>query len=179
MFIFSLVDHTSSSGSSSRASEPWNRTLSLVSISLFHLDQEKAMAEDRRAICSYIQFVTMEFYQGETKKKLDRPLPRWILCKYNRNHDQKVQRFLFFTHIYWKYFDYINHVFSKQKFYEIINVGLALFLTLFWMLTYLEESSAGNKLMPASFMIWEIIVNTLVKLNSQLLKVLKIGKKDL
>lgn len=61
------------------------------------------------------------------KKKLDRPLPRWILCKYNRNHDQKVQRFLFFTHIYWKYFDYINHVFSKQKFYEIINVGLALF----------------------------------------------------
>lgn len=167
MFIFSLVDHTSSSGSSSRASEPWNRTLSLVSISLFHLDQEKAMAEDRRAICSYIQFVTMEFYQGETKKKLDRPLPRWILCKYNRNHDQKVQRFLFFTHIYWKYFDYINHVFSKQKFYEIINVGLALFLTLFWMLTYLEESSAGNKLMPASFMIWEIIVNTLVKLNSQ------------
>lgn len=179
MFIFSLVDHTSSSGSSSRASEPWNRTLSLVSISLFHLDQEKAMADDRRAICSYIQFVTMEFYQGETKKKLDRPLPRWILCKYNRNHDQKVQRFLFFTHIYWKYFDYINHVFSKQKFYEIINVGLALFLTLFWMLTYLEESSAGNKLMPASFMIWEIIVNTLVKLNSQLLKVLKIGKKDL
>lgn len=167
MFIFSLVDHTSSSGSSSRASEPWNRTLSLVSISLFHLDQEKAMADDRRAICSYIQFVTMEFYQGETKKKLDRPLPRWILCKYNRNHDQKVQRFLFFTHIYWKYFDYINHVFSKQKFYEIINVGLALFLTLFWMLTYLEESSAGNKLMPASFMIWEIIVNTLVKLNSQ------------
>lgn len=113
------------------------------------------------------------------KKKLDRPLPRWILCKYNRNHDQKVQRFLFFTHIYWKYFDYINHVFSKQKFYEIINVGLALFLTLFWMLTYLEESSAGNKLMPASFMIWEIIVNTLVKLNSQLLKVLQIGKKDL
>lgn len=179
MFIFSLVDHTSSSGSSSRASEPWNRTLSLVSISLFHLDQEKAMAEDRRAICSYIQFVTMEFYQGETKKNLSRPLPRWILCKYNRNHDQKVQRFLFFTHIYWKYFDYINHVFSKQKFYEIINVGLALFLTLFWMLTYLEESSAGNKLMPASFMIWEIIVNTLVKLNSQLLKVLKIGKKDL
>lgn len=179
MFIFSLVDHTSSNGSSSRASEPWNRTLSLVSISLFHLDQEKAMADDRRAICSYIQFVTMEFYQGETKKKLDRPLPRWILCKYNRNHDQKVQRFLFFTHIYWKYFDYINHVFSKQKFYEIINVGLALFLTLFWMLTYLEESSAGNKLMPASFMIWEIIVNTLVKLNSQLLKVLKIGKKDL
>lgn len=179
MFIFSLVDHTSSSGSSSRASEPWNRTLSLVSISLFHLDQEKAMADDRRAICSYIQFVTMEFYQGETKKKLDRPLPRWILCKYNRNHDQKVQRFLFFTHIYWKYFDYINHVFSKQKFYEIINVGLALFLTLFWMLTYLEESSAGNKLMPASFMIWVIIVNTLVKLNSQLLKVLKIGKKDL
>lgn len=167
MFIFSLVDHTSSSGSSSRASEPWNRTLSLVSISLFHLDQEKAMADDRRAICSYIQFVTMEFYQGETKKKLDRPLPRWILCKYNRNHDQKVQRFLFFTHIYWKYFDYINHVFSKQKFYEIINVGLALFLTLFWMLTYLEESSAGNKLMPASFMIWEIIVNTLVKFNSQ------------
>lgn len=167
MFIFSLVDHTSSSGSSSRASEPWNRTLSLVSISLFHLDQEKAMADDRRAICSYIQFVIMEFYQGETKKKLDRPLPRWILCKYNRNHDQKVQRFLFFTHIYWKYFDYINHVFSKQKFYEIINVGLALFLTLFWMLTYLEESSAGNKLMPASFMIWEIIVNTLVKLNSQ------------
>lgn len=167
MFIFSLVDHTSSSGSSSRASEPWNRTLSLVSISLFHLDQEKAMAEDRRAICSYIQFVTMEFYQGETKKHLDRPLPRWILCKYNRNHDQKVQRFLFFTHIYWKYFDYINYVFSKQKFYEIINVGLALFLTLFWMLTYLEESSAGNKLMPASFMIWEIIVNTLVKLNSQ------------
>lgn len=69
MFIFSLVDHTSSSGSSSRASEPWNRTLSLVSISLFHLDQEKAMADDRRAICSYIQFVTMEFYQGETKKK--------------------------------------------------------------------------------------------------------------
>lgn len=63
-----MVDHTSSSGSSSRASEPWNRTLSLVSISLFHLDQEKAMAEDRRAICSYIQFVTMEFYQGETKK---------------------------------------------------------------------------------------------------------------
>lgn len=179
MFIFSLVDHTSSSGSSSRASEPWNRTLSLVSISLFHLDQEKAMADDRRAICSYIQFVTMEFYQGETKKKLDRPLPRWILCKYNRNHDQKVHRFLIFTHIYWKYFDYINHVFSKQKFYEIINVGLALFLTLFWMLTYLEESSAGNKLMPASFMIWEIIVNTLVKLNSQLLKVLKIGKKDL
>lgn len=113
------------------------------------------------------------------KKNLSRPLPRWILCKYNRNHDQKVQRFLFFTHIYWKYFDYINHVFSKQKFYEIINVGLALFLTLFWMLTYLEESSAGNKLMPASFMIWEIIVNTLVKLNSQLLKVLKIGKKDL
>lgn len=169
MFIFSLVDHTSSSGSSSRASEPWNRTLSLVSISLFHLDQEKAMADDRRAICSYIQFVTMEFYQGETKKKLpvDRPLPRWILCKYNRNHDQKVQRFLFFTHIYWKYVDYINHVFSKQKFNEIINVGLALFLTLFWMLTYLEESSAGNKLMPASFMIWEIIVNTLVKLNSQ------------
>lgn len=167
MFIFSLVDHTSSSGSSSRASEPWNRTLSLVSISLFHLDQEKAMADDRRAICSYIQFVTMEFYQGETKKNLDRPLPRWILCKYNRNHDQKVQRFLFFTHIYWKYFDYINHVFSKQKFYEIINVGLALFLTLFWMLTYLEESSAGNKLMPASFMIWEIIVNTLVKFNSQ------------
>lgn len=167
MFIFSMVDHTSSSGSSSRASEPWNRTLSLVSISLFHLDQEKAMADDRRAICSYIQFVTMEFYQGETKKKLDRPLPRWILCKYNRNHDQKVQRFLFFTHIYWKYFDYINHVFSKQKFYEIINVGLALFLTLFWMLTYLEESSAGNKLMPASFMIWDIIVNTLVKFNSQ------------
>lgn len=167
LFIFSLVDHTSSSGSSSRASEPWNRTLSLVSISLFHLDQEKAMAEDRRAICSYIQFVTMEFYQGETKKTLDRPLPRWILCKYNRNHDQKVQRFLFFTHIYWKYFDYINHVFSKQKFYKIINVGLALFLTLFWMLTYLEESSAGNKLMPASFMIWEIIVNTLVKFNSQ------------
>lgn len=167
MFLFSMVDHTSSSGSSSRASEPWNRTLSLVSISLFHLDQEKAMADDRRAICSYIQFVTMEFYQGETKKKLDRPLPRWILCKYNRNHDQKVQRFLFFTHIYWKYFDYINHVFSKQKFYEIINVGLALFLTLFWMLTYLEESSAGNKLMPASFMIWEIIVNTLVKFNSQ------------
>lgn len=167
MFIFSLVDHTSSSGSSSRASEPWNRTLSLVSISLFHLDQEKAMADDRRAICSYIQFVTMEFYQGETKKKLDRPLPRWILCKYNRNHDQKVQRFLFFTHIYWKYFDYINHVFSKQKFYEIINVGLALFLTLFWMLTYLEESSAGNKLMPASFIIWETIVNTLVKFNSQ------------
>lgn len=68
LFIFSLVDHTSSSGSSSRASEPWNRTLSLVSISLFHLDQEKAMAEDRRAICSYIQFVTMEFYQDETKK---------------------------------------------------------------------------------------------------------------
>lgn len=167
MFIFSLVDHTSSSGSSSRASEPWNRTLSLVSISLFHLDQEKAMADDRRAICSYIQFVTMEFYQGDKKNKLDRPLPRWILCKYNRNHDQKVQRFLFFTHIYWKYFDYINHVFSKQKFYEIINVGLALFLTLFWMLTYLEESSAGNKLMPASFMIWEIIVNTLVKFNSQ------------
>lgn len=167
MFIFSLVDHTSSSGSSSRASEPWNRTLSLVSISLFHLDQEKAMADDRRAICSYIQFVTMEFYQGETKKKLDRPLPRWILCKYNRNHDQKVQRFLFFTHIYWKYFDYINHVFSKQKFYEIINVGLALFLTLFWMLTYLEESSAGNKLMPASFMIWETIVNTFVIFNSQ------------
>lgn len=167
MFIFSLVDHTSSSGSSSRASEPWNRTLSLVSISLFHLDQEKAMADDRRAICSYIQFVTMEFYQGETKKKLDRPLPRWILCKYNINHDQKVQRFLFFTHIYWKYFDYINMYSRKQKFYEIINVGLALFLTLFWMLTYLEESSAGNKLMPASFMIWEIIVNTLVKLNSQ------------
>lgn len=167
MFIFSLVDHTSSSGSSSRASEPWNRTLSLVSISLFHLDQEKAMADDRRAICSYIQFVTMEFYQGETKKKLERPLPRWILCKYNRNHDQKVQRFLFFTHIYWKYFDYINHVFSKQKFYEIINVGLALFLTLFWMLTYLEESSAGNKLMPASFMIWETIVNTFVIFNSQ------------
>lgn len=83
MFIFSLVDHTSSSGSSSRASEPWNRTLSLVSISLFHLDQEKAMADDRRAICSYIQFVTMEFYQGETKKKLDRPLPRWILCTVN------------------------------------------------------------------------------------------------
>lgn len=27
------------------------------------------MADDRRAICSYIQFVTMEFYQGETKKK--------------------------------------------------------------------------------------------------------------